>query len=61
MIKEKYEKPFMEVVELKDDVILSSSGVMPPDCPNDNCMSDISCPKYDPYCSAFMCKEYYKP
>ena len=42
MIKEKYEKPFMEVVELKDDVILTSGG---PNCPSD-CRTDASCFNY---------------
>jgi hypothetical protein len=53
MIKEKYEKPFMEVVELKDDVILTSGGSSPY-CPTD-CTTDASCFNYkygrNYYCS----------
>ena len=51
MIKEKYEKPFMEVVELKDDVILTSGGSSPY-CPSD-CLTDIACATNCPsYCSS---------
>lgn len=53
MIKEKYEKPIMEVVDLKDDVILTSGGSSPY-CPSD-CRTDISCFNYvltnNYYCS----------
>lgn len=47
MIKEKYEKPIMEVVDLKDDVILTSGGSSPY-CPND-CSTDASCFKFGNY------------
>ena len=45
MIKEKYEKPFMEVVELKDDVILTS-GTSNSCYPADGCSADaVACTK----------------
>lgn len=53
MIREKYEKPIMEVVDLKDDVILTSGATYgcSGDCPSHGigqyCGND--CPSYHPW------------
>ena len=61
MTKEKYVKPVMEVVDLKDDVILTSSGSSsncPTDCLTD-CLTDVSCAGYCAgYCPVDVCQQY---
>ena len=47
MIKEKYEKPIMEVVNLIDDVILTS-GASNSCYPADGCSTDAICATYCP-------------
>ena len=50
MIKEKYEKPFMEVVDLNDDVILTSGGP----CLSDG-VCDAHCYGYGDPCRWYSC------
>ena len=52
MIREKYEKPIMEVVDLQDDVILTSGGYCEIEHihnKTDICIPDCS-PETNPFC-----------
>ena len=59
MKKEKYEKPVMEIVELKDDVILDSTEYP---CPPvgvcyDSCQVDLYCPAHVSACDSIYTQD----